>query len=119
MRQQQGQNAFLNPNPVKLGFLASKTGSHYVNFDIKVKDFGCGMSKANLSKLFIDFNKMEESQSLNKQGVGLGLSICKNLIELMAGAVTVESELNVGTTFTINFKTMCIYANGDDTNPKQ
>ncbi len=66
------------------------------------------MSEESVSKLFIDFNKMEESENLNKNGVGLGLSICKNLIENMAGSVKVESKLKQGSKFTINFKTTCI-----------
>jgi K+-sensing histidine kinase KdpD len=71
------------------------------------------MSPQSLSKLFIDFNKMEEGESMNTNGVGLGLSICKNLIEHMAGSVKVESKLKAGTTFTITFKTTCII-DGDD-----
>lgn len=50
---------------------------------------------------------MEEHASVNNQGVGLGLSICKTLIEQMAGSVTVESREGVGTTFTIKFRTTC------------
>lgn len=55
--------------------------SHYITFNLTVQDFGYGMSPQSLSKLFIDFNKMEEGESMNINGVGLGLSICKNLIE--------------------------------------
>jgi K+-sensing histidine kinase KdpD len=51
---------------------------------------------------------MEESATLNKNGVGLGLSICKNLIELMGGSVGVDSKLGEGTKFTISLKTTCI-----------
>lgn len=77
-----------------------------------VQDFGCGMSQEAISKLFIDFNKIEENASLNRNGVGLGLSICKLLIEQMAGSVRVESKLGEGTSFTISFLTTCkIYEN--------
>jgi signal transduction histidine kinase len=69
----------------------------YIAFDLIVQDFGCGMSAENLSKLFIDFNKIEENASLNRNGVGLGLSICKMLIEQMAGSVNVKSSLGEGT----------------------
>jgi len=58
---------------------------------------------------------MEESCQQNKYGVGLGLSICKNLIEHMAGSVNVESELNQGTKFTISFKTNCLVNDNDIT----
>lgn len=65
------------------------------------------MSEESLSKLFMDFGKMEENAGMNRSGVGLGLSICKNLIEQMSGSVKVKSKLNEGTTFTINFITTC------------
>lgn len=59
----------------------------------------------------MDFTKLEENQSMNKHGVGLGLSICKNLIEAMGGKVNVYSRLDHGTKFTINLKTSCILKN--------
>jgi signal transduction histidine kinase len=65
------------------------------------------MSPESVSKLFIDFNTIEENASVNRNGVGLGLSICKQLIEQMAGSVRVESEINEGTKFIISFRTTC------------
>ena len=44
---------------------------------ISVIDTGIGISKEGLKKLFIDFGKLDESQTRNRQGTGLGLSICK------------------------------------------
>jgi len=79
----------------------------FIAFDLIVQDFGCGMSRENLSKLFIDFNKIEEIAILNRNGVGLGLSICKMLIEQMAGSVNVESKLGEGTQFIVSFRTTC------------
>jgi signal transduction histidine kinase len=74
---------------------------------LSIQDFGCGIAPENLGKLFIDFSKMEDSASLNKNGVGLGLSICKVLIEHMAGKVDVKSKVGKGTVFTMTFKTTC------------
>ena len=65
------------------------------------------MSPESISKLFIDFNTIEENASVNRNGVGLGLSICKQLIEQMAGSVRVESEIKEGTKFIISFRTTC------------
>ena len=48
---------------------------------------------------------------MNKNGVGLGLSICKNLIEQMAGSVDVESKEGFGTKFIVNFSTSCLLEN--------
>ena len=49
----------------------------FISFDVIVQDFGCGMSEESVSKLFIDFNTIEENANHNRNGVGLGLSICK------------------------------------------
>jgi K+-sensing histidine kinase KdpD len=49
----------------------------FISFDVIVQDFGCGMSEESVSKLFIDFNTIEENAYQNRNGVGLGLSICK------------------------------------------
>ncbi len=61
-----------------------------------------GIKKENLSKLFMDFSKLDEHSKINTQGTGLGLSICKRIIEQMGGTVNVDSKEGEGTTFTIN-----------------
>ena len=66
--------------------------SRFVSIQIRVQDTGVGISKEGLSKLFIDFNKLDENSQRNRQGTGLGLSICKKFIELMGGSVDVQSE---------------------------
>jgi signal transduction histidine kinase len=75
--------------------------------EIHIIDSGCGISKENLGKLFMNFGRLEEHTKMNHRGTGLGLSICKSLIEMMGGSVTVESEVDVGTTFIIHFQTKC------------
>jgi len=79
----------------------------FMKFQIVVQDFGCGIPPDRLSSLFINFQKIEETGSMNRRGVGLGLSICKALIEQMGGSVAVESELGVGTKFIITLNSHC------------
>ena len=86
------------------------SGHKYIKFEIRIKDSGVGISEENLSKLFMNFGKLEEHAAGNKRGTGLGLSICKSLIELMGGSVTVESEVGVGTTFIMQLTTKCKYS---------
>ncbi len=65
-----------------------------------VRDTGIGMSKDFLSRLFEPFsqeNRIEQETG----GTGLGLSIAKKLVELMNGTISVKSELNKGTEFTV------------------
>lgn len=66
---------------------------------IKVTDTGCGIPKEAISSLFSEFKRL--NGTANTEGTGLGLFIVKTIVEAHNGAVAVESELGVGTTFTI------------------
>ena len=66
-----------------------------------ISDTGIGMSKEFLPKLFDAFSQ-EDSSSTNRYGsTGLGMAITRSIIELMSGTISVESEKNKGTTFTV------------------
>lgn len=69
---------------------------------IEVKDDGIGIPENELNNLFERFYRA--SNVSNIQGTGLGLNLVKKYVELMNGTITVESELNKGTKFTIFFK---------------
>ena len=66
---------------------------------LKVSDSGIGITKENLGKIFNRLTQLDVN-NLNK-GSGLGLNISKNLVELMGGTITVNSEVGVGTEFLI------------------
>jgi len=69
---------------------------------ISITDEGEGIAKENFEKIFESFERV--SNRTNIEGSGVGLSITKNLIEIMDGKLTVESELGVGSTFIISFQ---------------
>ena len=69
-----------------------------------ISDTGIGISKEFLPDVFKPFAREQTGDSNENKSMGLGLSIAKNLIESMGGAVTVESEPGKGTTFTINIR---------------
>ena len=69
------------------------------NIAIKVKDTGIGVAKNEISSLFSEFRRL--NGAANIEGTGLGLFIVKTIVESHGGSVGVESEIQVGTTFTI------------------
>jgi signal transduction histidine kinase len=68
---------------------------------LQVKDTGMGISKENLANVFSRFWQADTSAQRKFQGAGIGLALVKELVEVQAGTVTVDSEVNKGTTFTI------------------
>jgi two-component system sensor histidine kinase/response regulator len=66
---------------------------------IDVIDEGIGIAESDLCKLFNSFVQIKKS--ITKVGTGLGLAICKKLTELMRGTLDVESQLGIGSTFTL------------------
>jgi len=67
----------------------------------EIADTGIGIHKEDLPKLFKAFEQVDKSINRNVVGTGLGLVISKSFIELMGGAITLDSEYGKGTVFTI------------------
>jgi len=80
---------------------ADQAGSRYVVFT--VEDTGIGIKKEDISKLFGNFQRLDAQKTRTIQGTGLGLAITKQLVEMMGGAIKVESEYGKGSTFTVTF----------------
>lgn len=67
---------------------------------ISIKDTGIGMDKGKLERIFSAFYQIENSEFLKTEGLGLGLSITKQLVELSGGRIWVSSEVDKGSCFT-------------------
>ncbi|MEC6797154.1 ATP-binding protein [Photobacterium sp. S4TG1] len=67
-----------------------------------VEDSGCGIEKQQQHKLFKPFSQIDISSKRSHEGTGLGLAICKQLCEQMNGDITLSSETNKGTTFSVS-----------------
>ncbi len=67
-----------------------------------VSDTGVGIDKGDKGKLFQSFSQVDASISRKYGGTGLGLNICKQLVELMGGRIDVESEKNRGSNFSFS-----------------
>jgi signal transduction histidine kinase/DNA-binding response OmpR family regulator len=72
------------------------------NAVITVQDSGIGIPEEKLSHIFDRFYRVDNTSTKEYEGSGLGLSIVKELIELHGGTISVQSNVNKGTTFTIN-----------------
>ena len=70
------------------------------NFQITIKDNGIGMDKSYETKVFRLFQRLDKTK--NYEGNGVGLSICKNIVEKYGGKIWYESEVNHGTQFFIH-----------------
>ena len=68
---------------------------------IDVIDTGIGISEAEQKMIFKDFHRVEKGMTQNYEGVGLGLTLSKRLVELHNGRITVESEFGSGSTFSV------------------
>ena len=67
-----------------------------------ISDTGIGMDKEFIPKIFDTFTQEDSSRNSKYGSTGLGMAITKNIVELMNGTISVESEKGVGTEFTVN-----------------
>jgi GAF domain-containing protein/DNA-binding response OmpR family regulator len=81
---------------------------------VDVTDTGIGIAEKDLPLLFEAFRQIDSSLTRTAGGTGLGLPIAKSLIELQGGEMFVQSEVNVGSTFSITVPTYPVVAFGDD-----
>lgn len=83
------------------GFVRIECAAINKSIITKVTDTGIGIEKEDMNKLFKPFSQIDTGLTRNHEGTGLGLSICQKLIEKLNGTITVESEIGVGSTFTV------------------
>ena len=97
---------FTNEGRVDLEVYQTDEVDGYVNYVFHTIDTGVGMSEEFTKKIFEPFSQERKTARSNYQGTGLGMSITKQLVDLMRGKIEVKSELGKGTEFfiTIPFK---------------
>ncbi len=81
-----------------------------------ISDTGIGMTDEQLSKLFQPFSQVNQSINRHHSGTGLGLVICKKLVEQMGGEISVESKSNEGTSFSFTLRSTKLNATSEQLN---
>lgn len=76
----------------------------YAAYEFQVKDTGIGMSQEFLKHVFDPFERERTSTVSGIQGTGLGMAITRNIVDMMGGTVSVDSEVGKGTTFTVSLR---------------
>ena len=75
--------------------------ARFAEFCFTVSDNGIGMSKEFLSHIFEPFVRAQDTRAGTVEGSGLGMAIVRHLIDMMGGTFNIESEIGVGSTFTV------------------
>ena len=70
-------------------------------FNVAVRDSGPGIAAADQTKIFEEFQQVDNTSTRQKGGTGLGLAISRRIVEMHGGRILVDSELGKGSTFTI------------------
>ena len=98
--------------------IAQKNGAPKgcVCYEFRIKDNGIGMSKEFQKHIFEEFSREESSTVSGIQGTGLGMSITKNIVDLMGGTIALTSEPGKGSEFIV---TLCFTRSGQKAEPKQ
>ena len=89
------------PGSVYLGVERANVFGDQSTIKFEIKDTGIGMDPSFIPKIFDSFTQEDNSRNIKYGSTGLGMAITKNIVELMNGTISVESEKGVGTTFTV------------------
>lgn len=89
---------------VTLSAKGERIAADQILLRISVEDTGMGIRKESLDDLFRSFKRVDESDNRNIEGTGLGLTISKQLIEMMGGRITVDSVYHKGSVFTVELQ---------------
>jgi len=95
---------YTNEGSVTLTAAGEKVDDKYVSLKISVADTGIGIRKEDIPHLYEMFSRIDEKNNIRVEGTGLGLSVAKQLLDLMGGEITVDSIYTKGTVFTIELK---------------
>ncbi len=86
---------FTKKGQIKLTTRTEENAQGRINLLVTVADTGVGISKDDLKNVFEDY--YQGSNGITSMGIGLGLKLCKEIVDLFDGEISIVSELNEGT----------------------
>ncbi len=107
-------NKFTEQGTIELNLQSYQHQNQQDWLKIEVKDTGIGMTPAQMNKLFQAFTQVDASTTRKYDGTGLGLAITKTFCEMMGGDISVDSELGVGSTFTVRLPIQVVESHQQD-----
>lgn len=101
-----GANAvkFTQAGEVIVAVERAASGDDWVELRFSVTDSGIGMTQETISRLFHSFNQADTSTTRQYGGSGLGLAVCRQLVEMMGGHIQVSSQPGEGSTFSFTVR---------------
>jgi signal transduction histidine kinase/CheY-like chemotaxis protein/ligand-binding sensor domain-containing protein len=96
---------FTKKGEIFVGVKIVKRIANDMEIQFEVRDTGIGIPREKINTLFQAFTQVDSSTTRKYGGTGLGLVICKRLVELMNGTIWIESEVGRGTSFLFTIKT--------------
>jgi len=98
---------YTNTGMVKLLSNVTRKTGNSITIYFEIKDSGAGMTKEQISRIYLPYEKVNENRKISFGSMGLGLTITRNFIELMDSALKVESSPGIGSKFSfeITFET--------------
>ena len=104
---------FTEKGEIYVGVAAKPAAEEQFRYTISVMDTGIGIPSDKLNTLFEAFTQVDASTTRKYGGTGLGLTISLQLAKLMGGTITVESEVDEGTTFQLLLQLPARFTSGD------
>lgn len=95
-------NKFTENGRIAITIDLDKNSDYEYNLKIEIQDTGAGIPEENLKNIFDLYYQGNVSNKMNDLGVGLGLNLCKEIVELFDGEINVESEEGKGTKVVFN-----------------
>jgi signal transduction histidine kinase len=93
---------FTENGTVHIDVRTEKKSNKDLNFLVTVQDNGLGISETDLEHIFEEHYQGDASKSVSELGIGLGMKLCKEIVELFHGSISVESKLREGTKVSFN-----------------